>query len=328
MLKNDVFLLYPPGYSGNYLQWIINVSERDSAARTVQDPLLPDGTTHGFVRRPTHLGLMRLLQWMLKNNPEKPQTYIVNAFQHPTSWHMHSAYGAFFMLHARPNCAVVNIYADTDDEIKHGALNTYTKWPTFFDSTVYFGDYGFDLWGSDKPATIKDRNHLYDSWKKDFPINPNSNFWEEFDYNTEANRLWYESRNKLQPWEINETEYTTCDSIAKERILNIRLTDILKDRFLEDIFVPWVDSQHIGEFDWTHALSYHLTYVAAQKNIIWFEAIKQFRQLQIVDKFLLSNSLVQAFVLEELGDRLQALPDWRDQSIEEILQQFNYQIKI
>lgn len=319
--------MYPPGYSGNYLQWIINVSEKDSANRTVQDPLLPDGTTHGFVRRPTHLGLMRLLQWMLKNNQSTPQTYIVNAFQHPTSWHMHAAYSAFFMLHAKPNCAVVNIYADTDDEIKYGALNAYTKWPTFFDSTVYFGDYGFDIWAADKPASIKDRNYFYALWKKDFPVNP-KDFWGEFDYNTEANRLWYESRNKLQPWEVNETEYTTCDLISKEKILNINLTEILTDKFLEDTFVPWIESQNIGEFDWSHALSYHSTYVAAQINISWFESIKQFRQSQIVDQFLLGNSLTQSFILEELGNRLDTLPNWKKQSTEDILQHFNYQIKI
>jgi len=219
----------------------------------------------------------------------------------------------------------VSIYADDPDEIKFGALNCYTKWPTFFDASLYFRDANFDIWGASSPPTLKDRNYFYKNWRTDFPVN-GKEFWEEFDYNVRSNLAWYNSRNKLQPWEVNETEYTVYTTPPSDRVLHFGLANILKDTFLIDTYIPWVESQNIGQFNWDHAINYHSTYVNAQKNAEWFTAVDNFRKSKNVNKFLLSNSLTQAFLLEELGSKLEQLAGWNVMSTEKILKHFDYSV--
>jgi hypothetical protein len=321
MLNKDIFFLYPPGYSGNYLQWIINVSEKDTASQTIKDPILPDGTTHGFVRRPTHVGFVRFLQWMLKNQPKNPQTFIINVNQNYT-WPSHAGFAVDFLLHARPGCSTVSIYAEGDDEKKYGALNTYTKWPTYFLATKCYIDYKFDLWGALKHPTIEDRNEFYKTWRDQFPINL-KDIWSEIDANLKFYNHWYDERNQLQPWEVNESEYTYYKETPKDQILNISLKDIVQPNFILEVFKPWVESQHVGEFDWKHAEQYHSRYIDAQENIQWFDAIQRMRETGEVVPFLLKTSLSQAFLLEEL----ESLPDdWIDRSTQDLLNESGYQL--
>jgi hypothetical protein len=322
MLKQDIFFLYSPGYSGNYLQWIINASEKDAASKIIKDPILPDGTTHGFIRRPTHLGFMRLVQWMIKNQPTDPQTYIVNVSQNNT-WTSHAAFAIDFLLHAKPDCRIVNVYANTDDDQKYGALNTYTKWPTYFAATTSHVDYKFDIWGASTHPTIADRNEFYKkTWREQFPINL-KDIWGEIDSNLISYNNWYDARNQLQPWEVNQSEYTYYKETPKDQILNISLKDIVQSNFIQEVFAPWVESQNIGEFDWNHATQYHSNYIDAQENIQWFDAIQRMRETQEVVPFLLKTSLSQAFLLEEL----ETLPDdWMDQPTQALLNDSGYKL--
>jgi hypothetical protein len=39
MLHKNVYLIYPPGYSGSYLSWCLSKSEKDLSTITVDDPL-------------------------------------------------------------------------------------------------------------------------------------------------------------------------------------------------------------------------------------------------------------------------------------------------
>lgn len=323
MLKNDIFFLYPPGYSGNYLQWMIHASEESTREKTIRDPLLSDGTTHGFIRKPTHITLIRTVQWMLRNQPKDPQTYIINVFTNDVNWQTNAGYAVFFLMHSRPNCRFVNIYADTPDEVKYGALNTYTKWPTYFETNALWVDTDFDIWGANKAPRIQDRNHFYSNWTTIFPRNPKE-IWEEVNFNVKAHQHWYNARHSLQPWEVNESEYTVYDEVPKQHVLNISLVDIVKENFVQDIYAPWMQSQNVGEFDWDHVLDYHAKYIAAQKNIRWFSAIEKMRQTKQVDRFLLETSLSQAFALLEIP-KLQ--DGWQTMATEQLLLNAGYTIE-
>jgi hypothetical protein len=321
MLKKDIFFLYPPGYSGNYLQWIINVSEKDTASQTIKDPLLQDGTTHGFIRRPTHAGLVRVLQWMIKNQPKKPQTFVININQN-YSWPSHAGFAVEFLLHAKPKCGIVSIYADGDDEKKYGALNTYTKWPTYFAATKCYDDYKFDVWGGSKPPRLHDRNEFYKTWRDQFPVNL-KDIWPEIDANLRFYNHWYDTRNQLQPWEVNESEYTYYQETPKDQILNISLKDIVHPNFILEVFRPWVEKQNVGDFDWEHVIQYHYKYINSQENVQWFDAIQRMRESKEIVPFLMKTSLSQAFLLEEL----KTLPhDWENQSTQYLLIESGYQL--
>lgn len=331
MLSNDIFFLYPPGYCGNYLQWIINISEKDSHAKTIKDPLLPDSTTHGFVRRPTHINIMHTLVWLSRNAPVAPQTFIVNCFDRGNDWQTHAAWSAVTAMRARHNPRCVNISAELHDEIIIGALNCYTKWPTFLlcDRNYNPPDWHqFDIWGGLPGAAISipDRNFLYDHWDKRFPINPTFN-WYEFEDQVKLVHGWYTARNTHQPWEVNEKEYVVFDTVPRQFIHEVKLSDILSHDFLDRCFIPWIESQNIGEFDWDHAQGYHRRYIAAQKNLQWSVSANAMRNFKQVDVFLQSNSFLQALTLRECGPELDFVKDWRSKDLSDILLELGYQVE-
>jgi len=326
MLKSNIFFLYPPGYSGNYLQWLINASEKNLKEKTIKNPLLPDGTTHGFVRKPTHIPLLTLLTWIIRNKPNHNQTYIVNCYENKKNYQYNSAeWAAELLLRASPNSLIINICCETDDQFKYGALNTYTKWPTFFLANTQFKN-SFDPLGASKSLnSLDDRNYFYNNWKECFPINKNFN-WELFNEFNEMSNFWYDARNKLQPHEVNENEYTVYRTLPKDKIINIKLDKITQPNFLTDLFIPLIENQNIGEFDWEIPKLFHGSYIKAQKNLEWFQAISNFRLRQEVDSFLLKNNLVQAFTLLEMKETLSKLQNWQSISTKEICKFLGYKI--
>lgn len=332
MLTNDIFFLYPPGYSGNYLQWAINVSETDTAYSTIKDPLLPDGTTHGFIRRPTHLGPLPTITWILRNRPSKPQTYPVNCFERAAesdNWTARAAWMANMAVRFSPGALFVNIHATDPDDVKYGALNCYSKWPVFFISDAVNRPplyWNFDLMGGAKSAVIDDRNWLYQNWKSMFPMNPSFN-WEEFDNNINKATRWFDSRNALHNWEVNEEQFTVYRTPPRDYILDISLRDLNASDFIDRIFSQWIDSKNVGEFNWDHVKSYHSKYLAAQTNLQWYSCIKKMREEKIVTRFLLSNSLVQALVLDELGEELKTIDDWKKLDLTDILIKIGYDLE-
>lgn len=323
MLASDIFFLYPAGYCGNYLQWVINKSEEATADKTVADPLLKDGTTHGFVRHPTHAGSIDILAWIIRNNQTRPQTYVVNCWDKYQGFFKNSMAANMF-LNSKPGCYCVNIHATEIDEVKYGALNTYTKWPTFF--AAWFYEVSFNVFGASQPVELTDRNIFFKSWRDDFPVNSTFD-WKHFETGIKMTNKWYQVRNSLQPWEVSEPEYVRWDKVPEDRILDISLHSLLQEGFLETTFIPWIESKNIGTFDWTRAKEFEQAYIAAQENLQWFASIELMRQQKIVDKFLMSNSLTQCFVLEEIGiERVQTVQGWETMPTQELAKHFGYTV--
>lgn len=331
MLTNDIFFLYPPGYCGNYLQWIINVSEKDRSQNVILDPLLPDSTTHGYVRKPTHLGPMHVLVWLARNGPISPQTFVVNCHNTGDSWTEHPGYAAHLFMRVRSNPRCISISAVDPDDIYLGALNCYTKWSVWFKANSIWNKsnfYNFDIDGGQDPCVpdISDRNWLYDNWRTKFPINKEF-AWDEFEFGMRKNRAWYNVRNLYTPEEVNASEYNVYEFIPTNLIKEIRLGDLLSHGFLERTFIPWIEQQNIGDFNWEHAIAYHDTYLAAQKNLQWLNSINAMRQYKYVDKFLQKHSLVQALVLDDLGEILENVPNWRILGLADILGDLGYDVE-
>lgn len=330
MLKSDIFFLYPAGYCGNYLQWVINKSEEATANKTIDNPLLDDDTTHGFVRRPTHTVATDIVSWIIRHNQVTPQTYVVNCWEVPKQraprGFLYNALAASLFLNSRPNGVCVNIHATNIDEIKYGALNTYVKWPTFFASCFY--DVSFKIFGADQPMVdLTDRNIFVNSWRDDFPVNPPFD-WKFFADCIETSNKWFRIRNSLQPWEINEEEFVLWETVPDDRVLDVNLHSILQEGFLENTFAPWVESKGIGTFDWARAKEFEREYIAAQKNLQWFNSIKRLRDEKVVDQFLMSNALTQCFVLEEIGiDVVKQLDQWETTPTDIIAKQIGYTVE-
>lgn len=330
-MNKNVFFLFPAGYSGNYLQWIINISEESKKEFTVKNPLLSNGTTHAFVRKPTHMGVFNILNWIIKNQPSSPQTFILYANADKDAWIDHPAHSAYRLLKSYPDGLFVNIYASTDDEVKVGALNSYTKWTTWmYDQTSFGSDQTpkFD-WegGKNGIVSIADRNWLVENWRTFFTINNQAFNWDELKYNIDGFRRWYKGRKEMEPAETDSQQFNSFETFPTDNILDVTLGDIYSRDFFDNTqLFSWLDSQHAGKFDWEYAKSYHQTYLDAQDNLRWFTDIANMRQHQLVSTWLLKHTLGQAFVLEEVKDQLDQIQDWHQKTTQQILGILGYKI--
>jgi hypothetical protein len=310
---------------------MINISDHDTCSETIADPLLPLGTSHGFVRRPTHTGVLNLLNWIIKNSPVKPQTFVTLAYDKTEDWSNHPAYATYRLLKSYPDSLFVNIYAETEDEVKVGALNAYTKWTTWiYDAHAFTPNKQFSFdWegGKSGNVSLQDRNWLLDNWRSVWMINDKPFNWEEFDHNVQCFKRWYQVRQELEPYEIDSQQYNNFEIFPNKNVIDIKLRDIYSENFVEThTFFEWTESHKIGNFDWSHAKAYHTKYLSCQDNLKWFDTIQQFRQHHTVDKWLLKNTLSQVFVLEELGEMLYSVKDWSIIGTEEILKKLGYTV--
>jgi hypothetical protein len=330
-MNKNIFFIFPPGYSGNYLQWICNVSEASKTEFTVKDPLLPNGTSHGFVRRPTHTGVFNILNWIIKNQPTSPQTYILFANISKQSWIDHPAHAAYRLLKSYPNGLIVNIYANSNDEAIVGALNSYTKWTTWMHDQTAFGPSrtpAFD-WegGKNNIISLDDRNWLFENWRTFFSLNDQPFNWGELTYNIEGFRQWYKVRKELEPAETDADQFNNFETFPTNNIIDVKLGDIYNQHFFENTeLFSWLDTQHAGEFDWNYAKQYHQKYIAAQDNLRWFTDINVMRNHKQVSKWLLKHSFGQALVLEEIAEHLDQVEQWQSNTTENILTSLGYTI--
>lgn len=327
MLNKNIFFLYTAGYCGNYLQWTVNVSERDTAPHTIKEPLLPDSTTHGFMRFPTHISIRRVQHWMILKKPSKPQTYIVNCYHDDSGLVNESENAVAEILLMCPDALIVNIHAGNAAEKRYGALNTYTKWPHMFDASPGYPQdyYDFDHRGHEKPYTMRDRNWFYNHWKKRFPQTL------PLSYKSVQDRLnitnaWYDARHPVSPWEVDQDNYVVMRQIPKEQILDVRLAYLMQPDFFDKTFVPWIEDKKVGHFDWQHVLQYHDRYIAAQKNMAINDTINKMDQNKTVDAFCMQNALTQAMCLGQVSN-LQDVPHWYNRKTTDIFQELDYHIE-
>ena len=67
MLNKNLYLIWPTGYYGTYLHWIINKSNPKTAAKTINNPFISTGSSHGHYKIPTHMSIESHLVGMIKN---------------------------------------------------------------------------------------------------------------------------------------------------------------------------------------------------------------------------------------------------------------------
>jgi hypothetical protein len=321
MLKNNIYFLFPAGYMGNYLQWIINRSEQHSASQTIDNPLLTDGTTHGFIRTPTHLGINRLLIWKARNQPRGYKTYILNCFDSKENYESRSGYAADIIFRSDPTALIINIHAADENQIKLGALNTYTKWPVFFKSSQFTPtDKWYNFTYNVDQATLTDRNWFFNNWRNRFPINNLFNF-DEFNYNVTGNKKWFIKRHAQSPWEITEEQYEKYDHVPIDRIIDISIGNILSNNFIE-YFSKIIDNQQVGAFDWDNATTFHQTYISAQHNLKLLPALKCLQEENKASTFMFDNYFTECLLLEEINNLNECLA-WESMTTVEICKYFN-----
>ena len=209
MLNKNIYILYPPGYSGSYISWCLSKSEKDLSTVTVDDPLNKTdnikyggiGTSHLHHRIPTHCGVTELLIWIALNKPAENKIFVVNA----TSQRRFQE-TVYMILAFDRDPIIIQITATDRHTQAIGNLNCVTKWPLYF-----------SIIGIDKKLqltfpcenTIENRNKFVINYSEifsnSFPLDPK---WDDEVYGYRYwYARWYNIRHAHNPHEVNNTLY-------------------------------------------------------------------------------------------------------------------------
>ena len=329
MLKKNVYLLYSPGYAGNFLNWAINSSDAETRLTTVDNPINNStseklggaGTSHLHTRIPTHQGLHHHMAWMLLNKPTAPQVYCIGA----ENFMVRKAIS--HVVQFDNDAVFVSIHNNRDENIDmFGTINMITKWPTFLDVKLALQQ---DRWGRDLvvPKTIDPYNckddrdfrnwiveHHDDAIQHNEPIN-----YSMLDKDLKKWSNWYLCRSRVQPHEVNEQYYLGTRVSIENRVFEISVYDICSGNL-----IPWLENfmqvtNCSDDYSLDNAKKVYPQYVEAQKNLQWFSAIKNWEDTGELDTFLTSHAGIEALVIVKMLRRVGNLGiDWKNMSLEEI----------
>lgn len=329
MLNKNIYILYPPGYSGSYINWCLSKSEKDLSTVTVDDPLNKTdsikyggaGTSHLHHRIPTHCGIKELITWIALNKPTENKIFVVNA----TSY-VHFQETIYWILTFDRDPIFIQITATDKHTQAIGNLNCVTKWPLYFSITGI--DEKFQL-TFPYENTIENRNKFVvrhsQIFSTSYPLDPDLNYDEVSSspyYNyRDWYAKWYNTRHAHNPHEVNNTLYVEpCHT--PRNYYAIDLMQVYGSNFIE-LLKSIVEETNAGEFNFEHVTKYHPTYVNAQSNLIFLDEIKEFNRTNILTEYLCSHPLIQAYVIMELLPKFKN-NDWLDQSLHEIVERVNF----
>ena len=301
MLTKNIYILYPAGYSGSYLNWAINISDKDLCNTTVKDPVNKSsttqfggvGTSHNHVRIPTHQDVYHHLSWVAYNQPTDKKIYIIN--DHTD--HQHVYHSIRCIMQSDPSGVFVIIHNNSDADIDaYGTINCITKWPTFGEARLQL----LDSDPRENQFSWVESNKNY----RNFIVKNYSSFFlhmEKPNYIALANEVrkaanWYQVRNKLQPHEVNESTYVS-DFSLENRIFDLSCLDIASDYFPQWLENFMNNSKVSDVYNCDYVTNYHNNYIDAQPNLKWFDAIRKWEDTGELSPYLTSHCGIEAHVI-------------------------------
>lgn len=302
MLTKNIYILYPAGYSGSYLNWAISISDTDLYHTSVKNPINTSttpqfggaGTSHNHVKIPTHQDINCHLAWVIHNRPTDKKIYNINDH----SRHQHVYTSIRILMQSDPSGVFVIVHNQSDPDVDaYGTINCITKWPTFGEARL-------------RLLTFADPREEKFSWfessrtYRNFIVKNHSSFFHHIvapDYTAikdEVNKAadWYLVRNKLQPHEVNESTYVNNFDIDN------RIFDISCANIASDCFPQWLEkfmsSSNVSDmYDCKYVRDYHRTYIGTQLNLKWFDSIKEWESTGKLDPYLNSHCGIEAHVI-------------------------------
>jgi hypothetical protein len=300
MLSKNVYILYPAGYSGSYVNWAISVSDSDLTTRTVKNPINTKssnqfgsaGTAHLHVRIPTHHGLQDHLNWVLFNKPRENIIYIINV---GTGTLTDNATAIAQIMQYDPTGVFINIHAGSDNaSASYGEINGVTKWPTFMKALLPRSQLKVPFDPMDCRHDINFRNYAV-KHREFFPYNARV---DRAKVSSIVNQTieWYNVRHEMQPHEVNEQYYNTNYSMTN-RIFELSCYDIVTGQF-PDILSDILSKSGISsDYDLTHLREFHPSYIAAQDNLQWFSSLITWVKHGTIDDYIRSHGIIEAQII-------------------------------
>lgn len=322
MLKKNVYLLFPAGYSGNYVNWAISISDDSLKNTTVLNPINitnsnkfgGQGTSHLHQRIPTHMAIADHMVWVAYNRPTENNIYVI--FTETDSISM--TIGSICRYEKDPVFIIIHDDGDTDTRT-YGNLNALTKWPTYMHTIQKMynfriknreperresnneqveTDYDFFNAGSD----INIRNAIASGeFKWPIALDPlNKNTKEKYSLEIKRSKLWYETRSALQPHELPKSVHLIRDELPLGSIFQLSCRDVADVHF-PDILENILEKSGCSDnFNTSHVREIHQNYIDSQQNLKWFSSIQQWRETGVLDPYLTSNYCIEGFVIREI----------------------------
>ena len=308
MLKKNVYLVYPAGYGGNYVNWALSISDLDTRQTCVQNPINTNksnlhggvGTSHLHERVPTHQGYSTHVNWVLYNRPTEPKIYIINAEDALVS-------NIIVELFSHDPTGVVICIHNNDNEIikSYSEINMVTKWPTFIAGR----------WAATgikpvfDPYNIDPKSYIFRNWAVDNP-----EFMWHFGKLDKQQILdlasrkqeWYRVRHLHQPHEVNTSTYLVPDNAILDRVYQLSSLDVASDR-LPGIIEDILGTSGISDnYNTEYLKQFHHNYVDVQTNLQWFDSYQHWEQTGELDEYLTSHGIIEAQLIRRILARI----DW------------------
>lgn len=300
MLTKNVYILYPAGYGGSYVNWAINISDLDTRNNTVSNPINNSvtntyggvGTSHLHVRIPAHQGYPQHVNWLLYNRPTEPKIYIIN-FNNNVEKCI-----AEIMQYDPVGICIV-IHDDHDSLVRgYGNINCVTKWPSFiaaytarrhmpmdFDPFNISNDRKFRNW-----AVVNDKI-FFTSKPIDFVALSRA---------VDSYRSWFAVRNTNQPHEVNLDTYLLPESNYANRIHQFSCLDVATGKFPTILQNILYTSGISDNYDMEYLNEFHQNYIDVQKNLQWFDSYRDWDLTGNIDSYILSHSGIQAQLINHI----------------------------
>lgn len=341
MLVKNIYLLYPAGYSGNYVNWAICRSDHDLSRITVTDPLNTTnsrqlgsaGTAHHHHRLPTHMAIPDLLIWIAKNRPQTPQTYVVFTTD------LSLAHTIDSICRIDPDPVFIVIHDDNDLDIRiYGHLNAMLKWPTYFHMRQELSNFeakilnsgtitDFDFFSAGDRREIRNaiaQNQI--PWLVHLcPLDQDSS--KRCRADIQKTKLWFDIRHSLQPHELPVNMHLVRDDLPYDSIFQLSCRDVASMAFIDFIKDFLTRSGCSDGWSVDPVCEYHQNYINAQVNLAWFQAMETWKHQESAEltEFLISNQVVEGFVIREIlhrvgyhSDPKVVLDGWQNQDLRTI----------
>lgn len=332
MLNKNIYIMYPVGNYGNYLHWILNISEANSAQFTTANPqnlncpvsLLPNSVTTNdlFIQRPPLMNITSFVAWLVKN---KPTNKLVNPIETHDMFFLRSQAALALISQFDTGAVFINIYIDNDaDSVKFVAINNFYNSPHFKDAIDLFQNlspyYSFTNLQENSAINLQDRNNLVHTWKNLASVNT-----EPIDMNMIENfanfkQQWFNNRIYHNQYEMQSDVWQMPDyNQLSTNVYQIKLRDIFAADFVDKLETK-IQSTSVGNFDFSYAKSFHNGFVNSQTHLQWFTDIDQFRQTKVASPYLLSTNFLQAMLVDEMINHwLSPSIDWENYSTEDLV---------
>jgi hypothetical protein len=322
MLTRNIYILYPPGYSGTYLKWALTISDKDLFENTVKNPVNKDdsgkyggtGTAHQHLRIPTHQLLTEHLHWVLYNKPAEKLIYVLNCESHTSL----EAIESIIRYDAEPVFIVLHNGNDYDTAA-YAAINCTIKWPLWLEwrrqrVNILWPELDINTIGNN----IDFRNYIAENFS--LFRQQSTVTMQQIKDHIEFSRFnaWYEFRNARNPQEVNADNYLIRTRPIEEDVYLLNCKDIVSDKLpgvLEDINEKFAYSNN---FSSAYIKSFQPDYLETQTTIHWFSSIKSWRETGCLDDFLLSHSVIEALVIKEILESGFYPTDWKQRTTSEI----------